>query len=252
MVYNEEEAYIPVGRLDIPLSNEKTVIECLSNVELADETKEYIIGLYSKYKESDDNSSMVVTVFSPDLLPKTRTTITEYYTYNGMRMKTEAVHLSSISTPYRLDEQGSHVLNLSNSISSILVSVAGYFSTSVGLGGSLLSFFEALAGDVEYATANDFVQLRIVYDDVKQYTYGERYDGWYLGCITEHVHIATVEEFQHFLVNDVGTSKRTYQYPKANIKSPDYSNPWAKAYANLLNPEAQYVSYTIRGNTWYF
>ncbi|HBR03986.1 MAG TPA: hypothetical protein DD738_15405 [Ruminiclostridium sp.] len=160
----------------------------------------------------------------------------------------------NISTGYEFKVTGSQALTIAKLVYEVGMYIGGFFHEAVGLGGTLISLFQAAAGGNVYsASANDFTQMELKYDGVSQWTYG-LYDGtnWYLGYCSQKITIKQITEYQQFVVNGVGTQESTYQYPNTITKSPDFDFPWRTAYYNLFNPVIEWISYEVNGMTWYF
>ena len=246
--------YLPVGRLDVNLDNAKSINKLLNEDGISPEVKDYILSLSQQIPKSNGHQ-MIATVFSPGLVSENSTNPCIYMNYKGMEMKTEQVHLRNISTGYQFVVKGKAAKAAANAVYEIAILIGGIKNVGVSLGSTLLSIFEDAANATVYtSSADDFTQLELTYDDVKQWTYG-KYDGvdWYLGYCSEKVIVNHVHEFQQFVTNGVGTQEHTYQSPTDNIrKSSHFDDPWETAYYNLFNPVDEWVTYEIKGTTWRF
>jgi len=242
---------VPVGRLDILLDDEDAVNEVLEMEDISDEVKEYLLRLSEKVTSEPENAGAVATLFSQDLIPKTRATV--YYTYKGMSMKSDQVYVYNISSGYQFKKTGTAALTAAQAVYEVGMYVGGFFCDAIGLGGTLISIFEALAGGNVYtANASDFTQMELKYDGVSQWTYGQIGSDWYVGYASQKVTVNYIDRYQQFVVGGVGKQYHSYQYPYKTIKSTDFDLPWDTAYYHLYSPIAEWVSYKVNGTTWYF
>ena len=251
MISESKATPIPVGRIDVLLDDENAIREVLEMDNVSEEVKEYLLTLSEKALNEPENAGLVATLFSQDLLPKTRATV--YHTYNGMSMKSDQVYVYNISSGFQFKKTGTTALTTAKVVYEVGLYAAGVFSNAVALGGTLISIFEAAAGGNVYsASASDFTQIEIKYDGVSQWTYGQIGNDWYLGYCSQKVTVNQITMYQQFVVNGVGTQKYSYKYPYTTVKSANFDSPWSTAYSWLYNPIADWVSYKINGTTWYF
>ena len=247
-----------VGRVDLDLSNRNEIEDFLTNSEVEKEVKDYIRTLEKRILDGEIEGCYV-TVFSPELIyhkgnASPKSSITDYYTYNGMEMKRERVYTYNISTGYHFVSYGTSTLSIANAISQFFFYVASSLSKVFNIGTTLLDLFETAAGGtVAYASSNDYSQVNLKYDGVNQWVYG-KLDGtnWYLGYYAQKITLNQVIIEQQFVVNGVGTTKTSYKSSNIVCKPSSFDSPWAKAYLNLGNPVDETVSYKLYSTSFYF
>lgn len=175
-----KEIYIPVGKIDIPItSNDSiTLIENIEGIEI--ETRNAAIELAYEILTVDerlDNTPSIISIFSPSIMNNTRST--SYATYDGHRMKIEVVSADR-HVGYETIASGTSFENTAKAITSIIVDgvvdyAVGNVSNIFGAGKTLLSSIlsDANANTV-YGKSENECQIKMRYNHTVKYTYGER------------------------------------------------------------------------------
>ena len=250
----EETEYYPVGRLDISFADQASVAAALENSLVAPEIKEYIAKHYEEALASG-NTDTTLVLFSQNLLPKTRTTTTEYRTINGVQMRTD--RLVAINRKHTGDiAKGHEVKTALNDVSNIVLAVAGLSSVvPIALAAGGISLMQALinAGQNLVTTSvNDSATIEIHSNVTTQWTYGYVGD-WTLGLVTQKVDVTnTISRIHTTDENDVGTDTEILNADTGTQQTKDFASPWNVAYQNLNNPVEQWVSWKVYGNTFLF
>ena len=254
MTTDSADVLLPVGRLDIELDNEEQVNMVLAMDNLGDETKQYIQMLSEKAQNEPESAGLVATLFSQDILPQTRATT--YYTYNGLSMKNDIVYIVNNPSGYQFINVGTGAKAFAQTVSQILMYAGGYLTSSISIGGTLLSIFEAWAGgNVSTASTSDFTQMEITYTGSYQWTYVlvPGTTAWQMSYFSQNITVTQVEIYQKFNVNGSFKTQNTFLYPYATVKSPGFDSPWSTAYTYyFLTPLYEYVSLKVGNMTWYF
>lgn len=258
MQMDDENNIVPVGRLDVDLSDSKAVEELLLMDNVSAEIKEYLLRVSEMAKNNPGSENLTATIFSQTLLPKSRSSETSTYkTYNGISMRSDRVIITNGNSGTKRFS-GSTALTMANAVQDIVLIVAGQFAKTIGFGSSLLDIFEAANGNVAHSATGDYVEIGLTYDCTTQWTYGN-YDGenWYLGYVSQKVTVKKVDVEEYF---EVEVSPNVYNGKTHNfsftanqtVKSSAFDSPWEKAYYNMTSPIDEYVSFKIYNKTFYF
>lgn len=175
-----KEIYIPVGKIDIPItSNDSiTLIENIEGIEI--ETRNAAIELAYEILTADeriDNTPYIISIFSPSITNNTRST--SYATYDGHRMKIEVVSADR-HVGYETIASGTSFENTAKAITSIIVDgvvdyAVGNVSNIFGAGKTLLSSILSDANvNTVYGKSENECQIKMRYNHTVKYTYGER------------------------------------------------------------------------------
>ena len=120
-----------------------------------------------------------------------------------------------------------------------------------------LSLFEKFCAVCNVGTVNassgDYCVVRILYDETKQYTYGQQGEDWILGLMSQQIESKDFFAEQYYKNSDPAT----YQY-KTTIpitqKTANYDSPWQKAYQGVAQMQAydEWVTWSIGTKTFTF
>lgn len=207
------QTFVPVGRQDFLLTSEDS-LEMLQNLEgIEEETKNTIIQMAQDIKVNgscDCDECSTVSVYSPDLLPTTRGSSTDYDWYDGHRMKIEILtrdaHAGFVSIA-----KGAPLENTAMAIKGIVFDKAlEYIGAPLdmifGPGVTLLdAIYKDFNGIEIYGESKDDIQLQIEYTNMVKHTYAERTPGaedWAVGCLSYAANITDCEFDYEFYKND--------------------------------------------------
>lgn len=241
-IETEQGEIIETGRLDIDLLNTLEYEEALDRNDIPEEVKDALRDKREKAVKSGYDSARV-TIFSPDLINEEGISAygesTSYYTYNGHSMKSVQLYSTGISTGWEYIKSGKSTKDTANNLISVIL-------TGVGLSNKTLSFVAAGLSALQifynqYSSAiinghtNDYLQVRLIYDDVDQWTYGKSGDIWKLGLITAKATITKIGIEQYYYDSAVskGRTATSDRYVNLIHKSPHFDSPWATAWSNL-------------------
>lgn len=265
---DDGEEYIPVGRLDISLADAESVQAALNHPGIAPEMKTHIQKRYDEAQQSG-NTDAVLTVFSQELLPRTRTT--EYITYKGIPMRTDVIKETNLSTPTQRVASGFLTSSAAKSVRDVALSALGLTNSQKKLlafvpklSGSIslfLAFVEA--GNSSYVTGSreDFLEASMRYNNTVQWTYASVGGVWTMCAVTQCAEILELYSKQYYYNTTTYSGEehitdRDLVDPKTNtgylLKTPGYSAPYAKAYQCLNNPVEEWMSWTVYNTTFYF
>jgi uncharacterized protein DUF5022 len=258
VVSEEPDMYYYTGRLDIDLQSEKSVKNALANPDLTQEIKDEIIYKQNLAKETGEE--LQCTVFSPELLPEgvTKSVQSTYYTYKGARMRSDFVYTSGVSTGWRYLKNGSGSSQTADGIVNLLLLAGSKNSvlSFLSAGKTVLDFFISQWGS-SYITGhrNDYLQMRLIYNDAKQWTYREyapSSNDWRLGLCTQRVTVTKVGTEQYYFNGSSGRTTTRDTSTSFTFKSTHYDSPWATAYQWVSSPLTEWVSWKCAGKTFLF
>lgn len=229
----------PVGRLDVSVEDESSFNELIANEDVPAEIKNAIRAEYERAKEIG-NEDLEITYFSPSLLePASVTGGDETITvvYNGLNMRSDRVYYSNISTGWEYVQTGNKVVELVSTLYSVALIGAGLISAPVipfvVAGLSLLQLFAQEYTDaVVSGRYDDFVQVRITFDRVDQWTHVQSGDVWYLGLMSECVTVKQIGTYIQLYDSASRTALPNDTVRDVNIYAPteSFESPWATAY----------------------
>lgn len=260
---------IPLGQLEIDLSDANAVDNALTNPNLTKEVKDSISEKAQFVAET--GTELKLTVLSSELLPMTRSTSQKYYTYNGAQMRSDFIYVSNLDTGYQTVASGAAATEFAKNATDLTLRQEGTSSYQSRLSISktikLIQGFANLLKAYEsyYETVNingaqkDYVQIAVVYDKVEQYTYREMTQGagdFRLGATTMRVYVERYDVRCSFIGSITG-NRNVYEYndsPSLNFNTKNYDSPWALAYnhAGAQLPADEYVVYDVGTKTLIF
>lgn len=167
------------------------------------------------------------------------TTSIRYYTYHGYPIKEELICYYKLSTGYETICKGTAASAAANSISGMILDLAGYGSVTVSLfnsAGNAYQAFAELAGTAPVSGSyEDFVQVKLNYDVSTKYTYADLGygDGYRLGAVTQKVRLIDIDILQYYADCNGGRELSVHQVLDRTYTSVNYSNPAPKAIANI-------------------
>jgi len=234
---DKEPDYLPVGRLDIDLSKPAEVEKALARNDIAEEIKEEI---KNKYKiASETNKNIIVTLFSSQFLSLDASTASDetiYYVYNGNLLRTDRMYAWDVNTQYVLVKEGIKTATVAEKIINILLTGANhidneyvnFISTGINL---LRGWINYTGKNIAFGHYDDFLQVRLIYDVVNSWTYGQVVDTWHLGLSSQKATVTNIASEQYYFGS---STQRGYTYPQSrdvNVvhKTKHFDDPWAIA-----------------------
>jgi len=166
-------------------------------------------------------------------------TSTKYYTYHGYPMKEEMICYYNMSTGYETICKGTDTSGVANSMSNMILDLAGYGSVAVGLFNSAMTACQTYADLTGTApisgSSEDFVQVKLNYDVSTKYTYADLGygDGYRLGAVTQKVRLIDIDILQYYADCKGGKELSTHQVLDRTYTTVNYSNPAPKAIASI-------------------
>lgn len=249
--------YLPVGRVDIDLLDADEVDLVLENDKIPPEIKAEI-ERKQKQAVSSGTESARVTFFSSELLENTSANNSIYYTYNGHEMRSDRLYTYRSNTGWEYIKQGTTTRIVAASLFNIGLGFLGIKLVPVSIlssGLAVITAFTSVFGNNWIGGhAEDFLQMRLQFDDVKQWTYGNAGDGWRLGLCTENVVLTKigVEQYYYNKESRIGRSQTSDNYVNVNVKSPHYDSPWATAWQYMLSPEEEWINWKVAESVFSF
>lgn len=232
----EEPVLLPVGCIQVDLLDSDAVNEVLERTNLSEETKNAVEKMASKAEPcSECDTCNLISVFSPDLLPKSRGISTSYYTYKGMQMKVEQITKAD-HAGFASIGGGTQASTIWKGITNAILSAAGIVSTKVSIFGTGLTLLDAVrsasnCNNVYPAGGND-VQAKVRYTGTTRYTYANVQD-WMLGCVSHSVLVEEIE-FSYDVYENMERALKGDFICNVNrtVQSESYSNHWEVGYYN--------------------
>lgn len=246
--------YLPVGRLDIDPADQQEISSFQANPYITQAAKEVI----SQKLETLTGPETKISVFSPELLRTDDRTEIKYHTYNGHEMMSEIIYTSGASVEYKTVASGTTVRNLAANLTNVAISALGFTNltpiTILSTGLAILTLMTD-TGTLTSASASDYLQLMLVYNDQVQMTHTKMADGtWALGLTSSAVQvtrIGTCQYYRHYSGSAPNPCTEE-RYISETRKSPHYDNPWATAYQYQLQPEEELLRWTVGSTTYLF
>ncbi|MDR1821036.1 MAG: hypothetical protein LBQ91_01225 [Oscillospiraceae bacterium] len=282
---------VPVGRLDIDLCDTAAVNAALLRSDISDNVKAAIYEKHLKALENGDES-VTASLFSSDLLysgssnaaqlptgsasftvdsllavkgsaitaaPLSTTTIT-YYTYNGSQMKSEKLYTNGISTGWEYIQRGATSGTTAGNIFSVIVNAVGVTTTApIPFVSAAISLLQTALNQLSASSitghGNDYVQARVMYNDVQQWTYlNAGGSTWWIGLYSQQVTVTRVSSEQYYYNAVAGGRIASTDRTNLNIvkKTAHFDSPWAYAYQWANNYVTETVQCKIGSKTLYF
>ena len=181
-----------------------------------------------------------------------------YYTYDGHEMRSDQLISTGLNTGWQTIASGSNTDKATGSLANFTLNVAGLTDLKVSILSTGLTLLQAFYN--QYGTSwvtgstSDFFQMRIIYNDIKQWTYGKTAYGWQLGLGSEKVTLTQVDS-EEYHYNSSKREGKTYQ--SSNIvstyrQSPHFDSPWATAWQWLPGGISEWVSWKVGNKEFVF
>lgn len=255
----EGTAEIPLGRLDVDLMVPAQYQSAMNRSDITDDIK---TALKNKRIIALENEcvSMPITIFSQTLLPANRNgkNNSTYFTYDGVPMRSDFVYSTGLNTGWRVVASGNNSDTVASTLTNIGLVAIGFINTPLAFlsgGISVLQAFTDAYGD-EWISRNtqDFVQVRLIYNCIDQWTYAKVGNTDYLGLCTQKVTITKIGSEQYYYNTQYNQGKTfdTERIVNTVVKSEHFDSPWATAWQWVGNTATEYVAWTACGKTYYF
>lgn len=253
-IIEDDDYIVPVGELEINLKDEEEVAHALEHPYIPTEVKD---AIYQKLEAGAET----VTIYSPDLLPQTRSSSTNYFTKDGYEMKSVVMITKSVSTGFVTVTKGIDTKKLSKKIVSIVMTSVGstienkmynLLTTGSDLFTNFIDICGLLPGQVA-TSAGDYTQINLTYNDTDKFTYAKISQTWRLGLISKRIKIIQTQTCTFFkktgLVPVTTTNNTKTTQVSAHFKKPGAT---ALKYAKINSPITESVSWNCQGNTFIF
>ena len=253
--------YLPVGRLDINLLDSSSVDNTLQRDDIPTEVKAEIQKKQERAIANGSNSASV-SYFSSALMETqdgltTRSNDSIYYTYQGHEMRSDRLYSYGDSTGWEYIVSGTKTETVTSALFNVAFSAAGLAFTSVSIlstGAAVIKAFTDLFG-LGWITghSSDYLQMRLFFDDIKQWTYGKTGSGWQLGLCTEKVTLLKVGHEQYYYNNGRGGElENSDRSVKQVMMSEHFDSPWATAWQWTTAPLTEWVTWKVHNKTFVF
>lgn len=233
----------PVGYLQVDLLDPTSVNYVLNHPNLSDEIKDTICSMAQAAEPcSECDTCNLVSIFTPDLLPQTRSTEIYYDTYNGTRMKVEEIQ-SDAHTDWAniLRDEGADFMAEAEAIVSIYFTIAGLIWQPIGVFGAGLSILDALlsTADIDAVGSNSVstVDVRVFFHGTTRFT-SAYIEDWRIGCVSYSAYVEKLK-VDYVLYDEDGNRKEDDDYEidvSTNLETPHFGNHIETAYYNYHSP----------------
>lgn len=247
---------LPTGYVQVDLLDSDSVNAILENPNLSETIKDEISHMaVDAHPCSECDTCNLVSIFSPDLLPQTRSMDTSYHTYDGVQMKLEEISRDA-HVGYESIGGGKKASTVWDGITNVLMGVAGVFSKTVsifGVGYSLLDAIASESGATDvYPTASNDVQAKVRFSGVTRYTYAFIED-WRLGCVSRYAYVNDIAFDYDFYENSVRNLSGNFTYLVNNfIETESYKDHWAVARNNYQYVKVDdFITLKLGSKTFY-
>lgn len=253
-------AHVPVGKLEIDLTNDAEVTAALNRDDLTDEMREDILSFRQEVIDGLVDE-LTITIFSEMLLPESLVQPFNrvYLTYNGLRMRTDTTFINGRNTGWQRIQTGTNTRNVASNIFHTSLIVAGNISSTIGVADSIVSIWQLWVNSgrphIITASNQDFLEMRLVFNEQRQRTYGNILGGWLIGMTTQRVTITNIGIEQFYFNNGNGNTHHHQRITNASAQSQNFSFPWTRAFGNMgLRPVIinEWVSWRVHNSTFVF
>lgn len=166
-------------------------------------------------------------------------------------MKDVMICCRSLSTGYETICKGVDARAAADSISGIVLDIAGYGSVFMAIFDTALTALCAYA-DITgtapvYGCYEDFLQVKINYDISTKYTYADLGygDGYRLGAVTQKVRIIDIEVLQYYAEYNGGREVSVHRLLNETRSTQNFYEPAQKAVANIYTPWVERINAEI-------
>ena len=193
---------LPAKKITLPVKDGKVAVM----VPLKDEIP---VEVEKAIQEKIKKGATEINIYLPeedtasDLLRARRET--SFYKYKNVEMKAVVLTSTNESSGYKTITSGVNAKSAAKSIASILLTCAGAASKRVNVcttGVSLLKDFlsaVSLSSTTKIeASASDYVQLNVSYDDADKFVYAKRNGRWTLGLIAKKITLRKISNCQYY------------------------------------------------------
>lgn len=243
--------YQPVERIEVNLYDKSDLIDKLNQIYIMEEVKKDILEK-SDIAILNENTDAQAIIFGQ---PKTetRTQSTTNYTYKNAKMQDQLVYYTNINTGYEYIKEGNQSNKIAKEISNLTVSIGGIVSKSLSVVGVVKSAYDAyvnLTGSAPISGHyDDYIQLKVTYDDYKKWTYCDIGSGWQFGSETHKVRLTKTSLIQYYFNYNGGNEVTTNKDYNETIISPNYNNPAPQAYQFIGSGRVELINGKIYNTT---
>lgn len=166
-------------------------------------------------------------------------------------MKDELICFNSMSTGYETISKGTEASAAANSISTVVMDLAGYGSAAVALFNSAMTAYHAYAEITGTSSIigsyEDFIQVKLNYDVCTKYTYADLGygDGYRLGAVTQKVRLIDINILQYYAGCNGGREVAIHKILNSTSATGNFKNPAPKAVVNIYTPWVERVDAKI-------
>lgn len=259
-IAESREFLIPVEKIEIDISNKNCITALSQRNDIPQIIVDDLIANYEDYKEVENLPQ--VTLFAPYASSKDE----EYKIIDGFRMKTFRIYINGGSTSWMIVKKGKNTKETAKTMKDVLVQAisfggsaaaktVSYFASGISVFQAFLNFTKMTENTIVSST-EDYVQMRFVFDTIKQYTstdYGNPGDEDYqVQLVTYKTTITQIGEEVYFANTGKGPSTDDREC-HVEIQSGHFDDPWETAFKRgRQNPGYEDITYTTGGVTFTF
>ena len=173
-------------------------------------------------------------------------------------MRSDRLESTGADTNTKTVSKGANTKITASNIVSVILTSLSMSNKSVPFLSNTISLFQAFVNQygASWATgsSSDFLSVRLIYNNIDQWTYASINSTWRLGLVTQYVKITNIRSDQHYWNSKTSTRKThtTQRNPGIIMKSAHYDSPWATAYQWMNSPKTEYISWKIGSVTYRF
>lgn len=237
---------MPVGRLDVNLTDETALTALLARDDIYPEVKDNIRRV-AQNAIATGNIDANVTIFSPTFIESSYnnargSSMTINGKYQNTPMQSIRTHYTNISTETFNLSNGKAVVNYAKGFVNLLISGAGLKNSTISLFGMGVSAYQS-ALDYYNATNisgsdHDFCEAHVRYDCTMQWTYALLGEQKYLGLVSQKSTLNYVYYRQYFYnaARFNGDEEIIEEYPNKPYSTEHFDDPWEIAYRYYGGP----------------
>lgn len=243
------EVYQQVERLEVNLYDQRTLEEDLSKIKIRDEVKNDIMQKSNLAIENGNTNARAVIIGEP--INKERVQYVTNYTYKNAKMQDQVIFYSNINTGFQTIESGLNAISTSKKVENLILSIGGIGSKTlsiIGAGITAYDLYEDITGSKPInGNYDDYVQLKVYYDDHKKFTYCDIGSGWQFGAETEKTKLLSSTLIQYYFNYYGGREVETEKTYNITYETKNYASPKEVAYQWIGSGKIELIEAKVEG-----
>lgn len=199
--------------------------------------------------ENENTNATAVIIGEP--INKERVQYVTNYTYKNAKMQDQVVFYSNINTGFQTIESGLKTINTSKRVENLILSIGGVASKTLSIIGSGITaygLYEDITGDKPITGHyDDYIQIKVYYDDYKKFTYCDIGLGWQFGSETEKTKILSSKLIQYYFNYYGGREVEKETTYNKTYETENYSSPKEVAYQWIGSGKVELIDAKVEG-----